>query len=76
MDFTPTTYKVYARADENNKVTKIFFVPTLSARGPIKILTAALKTASALAAKDADMAMFLATSSGTAVKASIPSLAA
>ena len=24
MDFTPTTYKVYARADENGKVTKIF----------------------------------------------------
>ena len=24
MDFTPTTYKVYARTDENNKVTKIF----------------------------------------------------
>lgn len=24
MDFTPTTYKVYARADENNKITKIF----------------------------------------------------
>ena len=24
MDFTPTTYKVYARADENSKVTKIF----------------------------------------------------
>ena len=24
MDFTPTTYKVYARADDNGKVTKIF----------------------------------------------------
>ena len=24
MDFTPTTYSVYARADENGKVTKIF----------------------------------------------------
>ena len=24
MDFTPTTYKVYARAYENGKVTKIF----------------------------------------------------
>ena len=24
MDFTPTTYKVYARADETGKVTKIF----------------------------------------------------
>ena len=24
MDFTPTAYKVYARADENGKVTKIF----------------------------------------------------
>lgn len=24
MDFTPTTYKVYARANENGKVTKIF----------------------------------------------------
>ena len=24
MDFIPTTYKVYARADENGKVTKIF----------------------------------------------------
>ena len=24
MDFTPTTYKVYAKADENDKVTKIF----------------------------------------------------
>ena len=24
MDFTPITYKVYARADENGKVTKIF----------------------------------------------------
>ena len=24
MYFTPTTYKVYARADENGKVTKIF----------------------------------------------------
>ena len=24
MDFIPTTYKVYARADENSKVTKIF----------------------------------------------------
>ena len=24
MDFIPTTYKVYARADENDKVTKIF----------------------------------------------------
>lgn len=24
MDFTPTTYKVYARVDENSKVTKIF----------------------------------------------------
>ena len=24
MDYTPTTYSVYARADENGKVTKIF----------------------------------------------------